>query len=192
MQGSIPIGPSSPLCSIHLRGTQAPRATSARRRNSGFTLNVIRADMDRAGWSPSVQLFEAAACGVPAISDPWRGLEAFFEPGRASMNEMGGTFRRGARILVAGGAGFISSHRCEALAARGCRVFCVDSFLTGAPENLADQGRGSWAWVSARADMWWRGRARARRRRRPANSASRCCPTTSGWRSCHEDGRTGR
>ncbi len=47
-----------------------------------FTLNVTRADMVTAGWSPSVRLFEAAACGVPVISDWWDGLDAFFEPGR--------------------------------------------------------------------------------------------------------------
>ena len=47
-----------------------------------FTLNVTRADMVRAGWSPSVRLFEAAACAVPVISDVWEGLEAFFEPER--------------------------------------------------------------------------------------------------------------
>jgi spore maturation protein CgeB len=47
-----------------------------------FTLNVTRADMVRAGWSPSVRLFEAAACGVPIISDEWPGLHEFFEPGR--------------------------------------------------------------------------------------------------------------
>lgn len=43
-----------------------------------LTLNVTRADMVRAGWSPSVRLFEAAACGVPVISDEWEGLHAFF------------------------------------------------------------------------------------------------------------------
>jgi spore maturation protein CgeB len=47
-----------------------------------FTLNVTRADMIRAGWSPSVRLFEAAASGVPIISDWWDGLDEFFEPGR--------------------------------------------------------------------------------------------------------------
>ena len=47
-----------------------------------FTLNLTRADMKRAGWSPSVRLFEAAACAVPVISDEWPGLERFFEPGR--------------------------------------------------------------------------------------------------------------
>jgi spore maturation protein CgeB len=46
-----------------------------------FTLNVTRADMRRAGWSPSVRLFEAAACGVPVISDRWEGLDAIFRPG---------------------------------------------------------------------------------------------------------------
>jgi spore maturation protein CgeB len=47
-----------------------------------FTLSVTRRDMVRAGWSPSVRLFEAAACAVPVISDPWPGLESFFIPGR--------------------------------------------------------------------------------------------------------------
>jgi spore maturation protein CgeB len=46
-----------------------------------FTLNVTRADMIRAGHSPSVRLFEAAACGVPIISDAWEGIETFLTPG---------------------------------------------------------------------------------------------------------------
>jgi spore maturation protein CgeB len=49
---------------------------------SRFTLNVTRSDMIAAGWSPSVRLFEAGACGVPIISDAWEGLDAFFHPGR--------------------------------------------------------------------------------------------------------------
>jgi spore maturation protein CgeB len=43
-----------------------------------FTLNVTRAEMVRAGFAPSVRLFEAAACGTPVISDYWVGLETFF------------------------------------------------------------------------------------------------------------------
>jgi spore maturation protein CgeB len=39
-----------------------------------FTLNVTRTAMIAAGWSPSVRLFEAAACGTPIISDRWNGL----------------------------------------------------------------------------------------------------------------------
>lgn len=46
-----------------------------------FTLNVTRASMIAAGYSPSVRLFEAAACGVPIISDSWPGIETFFKPG---------------------------------------------------------------------------------------------------------------
>ncbi|EIM24958.1 CgeB family protein [Microvirga lotononidis] len=49
---------------------------------SRYTLNVTRADMIRAGFSPSVRLFEAAACGTPIISDIWEGIETLLEPGR--------------------------------------------------------------------------------------------------------------
>jgi spore maturation protein CgeB len=47
-----------------------------------FTLNVTRAEMVRAGHSPSVRLFEAAACGTPIISDAWEGIEEVLTPGR--------------------------------------------------------------------------------------------------------------
>jgi spore maturation protein CgeB len=46
-----------------------------------FTLNVTRQPMRDAGWSPSVRLFEAGACGVPVLSDSWPGLEELFVPG---------------------------------------------------------------------------------------------------------------
>ena len=49
---------------------------------SRYTLNVTRADMVQAGWSPSVRLFEAAACGAPVISDTWLGLDTLFAPDR--------------------------------------------------------------------------------------------------------------
>ncbi|MDF2812678.1 MAG: glycosyltransferase [Microvirga sp.] len=49
---------------------------------SRFTLNVTRADMIRAGFSPSVRLFEAAACGTPVISDRWEGIETLLSPDR--------------------------------------------------------------------------------------------------------------
>jgi spore maturation protein CgeB len=47
-----------------------------------FTLNLTRAHMVSAGWSPSVRLFEAAAIGTPIISDSWPGLETFFALGK--------------------------------------------------------------------------------------------------------------
>ncbi|WP_083637867.1 UDP-glucuronic acid decarboxylase family protein [Pararhizobium arenae] len=39
-------------------------------------------------------------------------------------------------VLVAGGAGFVGSHLCDALLAGGNRVICVDSYLTGSPTNV--------------------------------------------------------
>jgi spore maturation protein CgeB len=50
---------------------------------SRFTLNITRSDMIAAGWSPSVRLFEAAACGVPIISDRWEGLGELLPEGKA-------------------------------------------------------------------------------------------------------------
>ena len=47
-----------------------------------ITLNVTRADMIHSGYSPSVRLFEAAACGTPIMTDEWRGLGEFFEAGK--------------------------------------------------------------------------------------------------------------
>ena len=49
--------------------------------SSRFTLNVTRGDMVKAGWSPSVRLFEAGACATPVISDVRDGLDALFAPG---------------------------------------------------------------------------------------------------------------
>ena len=41
------------------------------------------------------------------------------------------------RSLVTGGAGFVGSHLCEALLARGDEVVCVDNFYTGRRANVA-------------------------------------------------------
>jgi spore maturation protein CgeB len=46
-----------------------------------FTLNLTRKNMIHAGFSPSVRLFEAAACACPVISDWWEGLDQFFKIG---------------------------------------------------------------------------------------------------------------
>lgn len=48
-----------------------------------WTLNVTRADMIAAGWSPSVRIFEAAACGTPIVSDVWPGLTELLPEGDA-------------------------------------------------------------------------------------------------------------
>lgn len=61
----------------HLGPAEHPRFYQSQR----FTLNLTRADMVALGWSPSVRLFEAAACGTAIVSDRWKGLSDFFAPG---------------------------------------------------------------------------------------------------------------
>ena len=63
---------------IHLEPKFHPRLYSSSR----LTLNVTRRDMVMAGYSPSVRLFEAAACGATLVSDDWPGLDMFFVPGK--------------------------------------------------------------------------------------------------------------
>jgi spore maturation protein CgeB len=67
-----------------------PRYHAALYCSSRMTLNVTRRDMVMAGYSPSVRLFEAAACAAAIVSDNWPGLETFFTPGE--------------EILLAGGS----------------------------------------------------------------------------------------
>ncbi len=62
---------------IHIAPPDHPAFYSSAR----FTLNLTRSDMIAAGWSPSVRLFEASACGAAIISDAWPGLDEFFTPG---------------------------------------------------------------------------------------------------------------
>lgn len=70
----------------HLPPAEHPAFYASQR----WTLNVTRADMIAAGWSPSVRLFEAAACGTPVISDAWPGLTDLF-PDREAIVLAGNT-----------------------------------------------------------------------------------------------------
>jgi UDP-glucuronate decarboxylase len=40
------------------------------------------------------------------------------------------------KVLVSGGAGFLGSHLCDRLVARGDDVLCVDNFFTGSKRNI--------------------------------------------------------
>jgi spore maturation protein CgeB len=96
---------------------------------SRYTLNITRADMIAAGWSPSVRLFEAAACATPVISDRWDGIDSLFEPGREiiladssddviarlSSNDDAATIGRAARERIL--AGHTADHRAAELEA---------------------------------------------------------------------------
>jgi len=62
---------------VHLSPAGHPAFYSSSR----FTLNLTRDDMVAAGYSPSVRLFEASACGAAIVSDAWPGLEEFLTPG---------------------------------------------------------------------------------------------------------------
>jgi spore maturation protein CgeB len=61
----------------HLSPREHPEFYASQR----FTLNITRDAMKQAGYSPSVRLFEAGACGAPIISDWWPGLDSIFEIG---------------------------------------------------------------------------------------------------------------
>jgi nucleoside-diphosphate-sugar epimerase len=54
------------------------------------------------------------------------------------------------RVLITGGAGFLGSHLCDALIARGDSVVCADNLSTGRPENLEHlAGRAGFEYVGA-------------------------------------------
>lgn len=59
----------------------SPSRRSAFYRSGRLTLSVTRDAMARLGHCPSARMFEAAACGVPVLSDRWWGIERFFRPG---------------------------------------------------------------------------------------------------------------
>ena len=89
---------------MHLNPRWHPHLYSSSR----ITLNVTRRDMVMAGYSPSVRLFEAAACGATIASDNWPGLNSFFQPGK--------------EILLPSGADDIARYLNEADAAELVRI----------------------------------------------------------------------
>lgn len=91
---------------------------------SRFALNVTRADMIAAGFSPSVRLFEAGACGTPIISDRWGGIETLFPPESAIIlagesDEVIAALARDARCIGAAARDVVlAGHSAEARAAQ--------------------------------------------------------------------------
>jgi spore maturation protein CgeB len=59
-----------------------PAAHPALYSSSRLTLNLTRDGMAASGYCPSGRFFEAAACGTPIVTDWFRGLNSFFEPGK--------------------------------------------------------------------------------------------------------------
>ena len=60
----------------------APQQHAAFYSANRLTLSVTRQAMRESGYTPSGRLFEAASCGTPVLTDRFRGVEEFFEPGR--------------------------------------------------------------------------------------------------------------
>jgi len=112
-----------------------------------FTLNVTRDDMIAAGWSPSVRLFEAAACATPVISDAWPGLDELFPEDEAILiarrgddvvsalcrsDEAARAMGKRARRIVS------ASHNGDARARALARALCPDGSC--APNETCLQG----------------------------------------------------
>src|SRR5438046_2486149 len=57
------------------------------------------------------------------------------------MNQKTGT------AVVTGGAGFLGSHLCDYLLARGHRVICIDNLDTGSLRNIAHLGRDDFTFL---------------------------------------------
>jgi dTDP-glucose 4,6-dehydratase len=69
-----------------------------------------------------------------------------------------------ARVVVTGGAGFLGSHLCDALVARGDEVVCLDNLATGSVDNIAhlftnpaftfvEHNVSSYVWVPGDVDV---------------------------------------
>jgi spore maturation protein CgeB len=70
--------PSNVRCTEHVPPADHPALYSSSR----LTLNLTREGMAASGYCPSGRFFEAAACGAPIVTDWFRGLDSFFEPGQ--------------------------------------------------------------------------------------------------------------
>lgn len=99
-----------------------PQEHSAFYCSSRLTLNVTRRPMARMGYCPSGRMFEAAACGVPVVSDEWEGLDYFFEPSREIlvarttghvMDALAMSDEQLGRIARAGRERALAAHTCD-------------------------------------------------------------------------------
>lgn len=104
---------------------------------SRFTLNVTRADMIRAGFSPSVRLFEAGACATPIISDKWDGIETLFTPGREIVLADGAGCVLAALDGDAGAMGRAARARIEVAHTSDHRAAELENYLAEAAQHKA-------------------------------------------------------
>jgi spore maturation protein CgeB len=123
---------------VQRREHLAPSGHRAFYNSQRLTLNVTRADMIRAGYSPSVRLFEAAACGTPVITDRWQGIEEFFCPGKeiliadSTEDAMRYLALNAAKLSAIGAAARARAVRCHTAAVRALELERI-AFETLAP-----------------------------------------------------------
>jgi len=102
-------------------------------------LNINRASMARTGFSPPTRVFEAAGAGACLISDEWRGIESFLEPGREVLIAQDGlqVADQAAALTARAAAGIGRAARTRVLAEHtyAHRVLEVERVL---------QGRDTW------------------------------------------------
>ncbi len=67
---------------VHYVGHVYTADHNAFNRTPKAVLNINRESMARFGFSPPTRVFEAAGAGACLITDAWRGIELFLEPGR--------------------------------------------------------------------------------------------------------------
>ena len=125
----------------HLPPSEHRRFYNAQR----FTLNVTRDEMIRTGHSPSVRLFEAAACGVPIISDRWQGLDEFFTPGEeillADCAEDVTDFLHNVSADAARGIGARARRKVLAGHTAGHRAEALETYLHRAAQTASSSAR---------------------------------------------------
>jgi spore maturation protein CgeB len=101
---------------------------------SRYTLNVTRADMIAAGWSPSVRLFEAAACGTPILSDIWPGIDELLRPGSEILLAKGSDDVVAQLAQDASAIGAAARERILAGHSAACRAAELERYLGEAQE----------------------------------------------------------
>lgn len=67
---------------VHACGFVPPSEHNVLNASARLVLNVNRAAMAEAGFSPPTRIFEAAGAAAAVVSDTWPGMSLFFEPGR--------------------------------------------------------------------------------------------------------------
>ncbi|XP_010528269.1 PREDICTED: UDP-glucuronic acid decarboxylase 1-like [Tarenaya hassleriana] len=100
----------------------------------GSTFFIVQPSLSRLGATGSNSLVTRSIHDAVVDSSSYK---TSFIPGGGKTGRVPvGIRRRGLRIVVTGGAGFVGSHLVDKLIARGDEVIVIDNFFTGRKENL--------------------------------------------------------